>query len=140
MEARNRRIASFIVGGLVFAIALAIGISSFSKSAENTVLVGWIVLGVFGFTLSSCFILDNNVIWDCFTSITEWGFVRMPGLIFELDLDGILWFLTVKLLFWILGMILAIICTVLAFIISAFCSVFVYPFALYKNIVRPNEA
>ena len=66
--------------------------------------------------------------------IFSWGFVTMPGLIFTLDLDGIIWLLTVKLLFWILGFILAALCGILAIVLGLVVSVFVYPFALYKNI------
>ena len=58
----------------------------------------------------------------------------MPGLIFELDLDGIIWFLTVKLIFWILGFILAALCGILAIGLGLVVSLFVYPFAIIKNI------
>jgi hypothetical protein len=71
--------------------------------------------------------------------IFSWGFVRMPGLIFTLDLDGILWLLTVKLLFWILVLILAVICGILAVALGFIVSVFVYPFAIYKNLKHGNE-
>ena len=64
--------------------------------------------------------------------IFSWGFVRMPGLIFTLDLDGIIWLLTVKLLFWLLGILLALLCGVLAVALGSVVSFVVYPFALYK--------
>ena len=72
--------------------------------------------------------------------IFSWGFVRMPGLIFTLDLDGIIWLLTVKLLFWILGILLAILCGGLAIALGLFVSIFVYPFALRKNIVKGENS
>ena len=63
----------------------------------------------------------------------------MPGLIFTLDLDGIIWFLTVKLLFWILGIVLAILCGLLGICVGLAVSVFVYPYALYQNIKHPED-
>ena len=51
---------------------------------------------------------------------------------FTLDLDGIIWLLTVKLLFWILGIVLAILFGVLAIALGGIISIVVYPFALYK--------
>ena len=72
--------------------------------------------------------------------IFSWGFVRMPGVIFELDLDGILWLITVKLLFWILGLILAALAGLLAIALGLALSLVVYPFALYKNIHSGENA
>ena len=66
-------------------------------------------------------------------TVVGWGFVRLPGLIFTLDLDGIIWLLTVKLLFWILGLILSIICFILAITLGYITSLFVYPFAIAKS-------
>ena len=85
------------------------------------------------FTLISCLILDNNFIGEMIAEIFSWGFVTMPGLIFTLDLDGIIWLLSVKLLFWIIELILATACGILAVILGLVLSLFVYPFAIYKN-------
>ena len=41
---------------------------------------------------------------------------RAPGLIFELDLDGILWFIFVKLAFAVIGFILSAVLLLIAFI------------------------
>ena len=51
-----------------------------------------------------------------------------------LDLDGIIWLITVKLLFWVLGFLLATLFGLLAIILGLALSVVVYPFALVKNI------
>ena len=82
----------------------------------------------------SCLILGNNFIGDMILQIFSWGFVRFPGLIFTLDLDGIIWLITVKLLFWVLGFLLATLFGLLAIILGLALSVVVYPFALVKNI------
>ncbi len=129
-----RRIHSFVWGGLAAAIAIIIGIVNFTKSNNSTNLLAWIVFGVLAYTLISCLILDNNFVGDMVLEVFSWGFVKMPGLIFSLDLDGIIWLLTVKLIFWILGFILAALCGILAIGLGLVVSLFVYPFAIIKNI------
>ena len=139
MDGESRRIKSFIIGGILAAIAISIGIGALISAGEVTNLLVWLGIGVMAFTFSSCIVLDNNFIGDVFLGILNWGFVKMPGVIFTLDLDGIVFLLTVKLLFWILGFILAIICGILAFVVASALSVFVYPFAIIKNIRNTHE-
>ena len=124
-----RRIHSFVWGGLAAALFIALGISC--KDIGSTIF--WIVIGVMSFTFVSCLILGNGTVLSILEEINSWAFVSLPGLIFELSLDGIIWLLTVKLLFWILGLILGVICAILSVIVSVVVSVFVYPFSLYKN-------
>ena len=138
MEGTSKRIRSFVIGGIVAAIAIGIGIAVSVESGLVQDFFMWLGIGVLMFTFSSCIVLDNNFVGEVFVSVLEWGFVRMPGVIFTLDLDGIIWLLTVKLLFWLLGFALAILCGILGFIIASVLSVFVYPFALYKNIKHPE--
>ena len=123
----TRRTHSFVWSGIVAAIFFIVALITKDYGF-------YCALAVLGFTLTSCLILDNNFIGDMVLEVFSWGFVRMPGLIFTLDLDGIIWMLTVKLLFWILGIILAILCGILAIALGLILSLFVYPFALIKNI------
>lgn len=138
-SATKRRIWSFIIGGILAAVSIVIGISTMVSGGNTTDLFMWIGIGVAMFTFSSCIVFDNNFVGEVFVGILNWGFVKMPGLIFTLDLDGIIWLITVKLLFWILGIILAILCGLLGFVVASVVSVFVYPFALYNNIKHPDE-
>lgn len=126
-SAAKRRIWSFIIGGILAAASIVIGISTMVSGGNTTDLFMWIGIGVAMFTFSSCIVFDNNFVGEVFVGILNWGFVKMPGLIFTLDLDGIIWLITVKLLFWILGIILAILCGLLGFVIASVVSVFVYP-------------
>lgn len=130
LKARNR---SFWLGGLVAALFVAIAIVGFVNGAATMGIV-FLVIAALGFTFVSCLVLDNNFIGDMVGEIFSWGFVRMPGVIFTLDLDGLLWLLTVKLLFWVLGILLAIVCGLLAVVLGAALSVFVYPYAIIANI------
>lgn len=130
----SRRGHSFLWGGLAAAVFIALGIITFISSQDILDLAFWGVLGILSFTLISSLILANNFMGEMIAEIFSWGFVTMPGLIFELDLDGIIWFLTVKLLFWVLGFALAAVCGIFAIILGLVISPFVYPFAIYKNI------
>ncbi len=130
----TRRIHSLVWSGLAALILIVIGIVTSVNTGDYTNLTFWGILGALAFTLISCLILNNNFVGEMICEIFSWGFVRMPGLIFTLDLDGIIWLLTVKLLFWILGFVLAALCGILAITLGLVVSVFVYPFAIYKNI------
>ena len=96
-----------------------------------------IILPIAAFTLISCWILQNNFIGDLMETITGWG-IRLPGVIFSLDLEGIVWLLTVKLALWILGILGTIFLWALALSIGGALSLFVYPFAIQKNIQHPE--
>ena len=134
----KRRIHSVVWVGLFALVLIGVGIWFSVNSGDFTNLAIFGGIGVLAFTLISCLILSNNFVGDMIAEIFSWGFVTMPGLIFELDLDGIIWLLTVKLLFWILGLALAAAAGLLAIVLGLIVSIFVYPFALGKNIREPN--
>lgn len=134
MEFKISRNRSFIWGGITAAVFFIIGVVSWISSSDASNFGIFTLLALTGFTLVSCLFLDNNFVGDMILEIFSWGFVRMPGVIFTLDLDGIIWLLTVKLLFWVIGIILAVICGILAIVLGLAISVIVYPFALRKNL------
>lgn len=137
VRCRNR---SFIFGGIitavVFAILLGNAISTQADDGVFTTIFGSIMT----FTFASCLLLKNNFVGDLFLTIASWGFVKFPGLIFSLDLDGIIWLLTVKLLFFVLGILLAIFMAFVALIICLLLSIVVYPFALIKSFRHPEKS
>ena len=132
----SRRTHSFIWGSLAAAAVIGFTVSQAVKSGDYSNVALGCGVGIAAFTLVSCLILANNFVGEMLLEIFSWGFVRMPGLIFTLDLDGIIWLLTVKLLFWLLGIALALLCGILAIIAGLAVSLFVYPFAIYKNVVH----
>ena len=135
----SRRTHSFIWGGIAAALLIALGIYQSAQNQSTGSLITFIVLGVIAFAFISCLILDNNVVGEVVVDIWSWGFVKLPGLIFTLDLDGIIWLLTVKLLFWVIGFSLALVCGGISIGLGLLLSVFVYPFALYKSF-HPDES
>ena len=128
----SRRNKSFIWGGVTATALVVLGIATGN-------ILPMIIIALTGFTLVSCLILGNNFVGDMIAEIFSWGFVRFPGLIFTLNLDGIIWLITVKLLFWVLGLLIAILFGILAIALGLLISLVVYPFALVKNIRNGEE-
>ena len=133
-----QRKRSFLWGGILTAVIILITyfISSSSKAGTSTV-IGATVVSVLFFPFISCLFLNNNFIMDLFLTIASWS-VRMPGVIFSLDLDGIIWLLTIKLALWILSALISVAMFLLALSVCLLMSIFVYPFALIKNIKNPE--
>ena len=145
-NARQERISSnnkhliwhFIAG--IAAFLLAFGF--FSIFGANSGDASWFgfgaIVGALLYFMIGCFVLCNNPVYDIWSSIAEWS-IKFPGVIFTLDLDGIIFLIAVKLLFAILGAILSVIVFLLATAIASICAVFVYPFALYNIIKHRDE-
>lgn len=134
-----RRILS-LLGGVAAAVAVLF-IFAFPKGQGGDWGGFWLrmIACIPAFTFVSCLILDNNAAMDILSDILAWSCVRMPGLIISFDFDGLKFFIFMKLLFFVIGVVLGIICGILGVIVSAICSVFIYPYALYKNIKRIDD-
>ena len=79
-------------------------------------------------------ILDNTFINDLWEGIASLGFVKLPGIIFEFSIDGFVFLIAMKILFFIIGLLFSILAFTLATALSLALSLFVYPFALRKNL------
>lgn len=129
---RKKRISKFIrgliIGGIVALILGAISVAAYCSDPSSTSLVGLIVLTVGAFTLTA------QLFWDCFINDFFLFFCRSfkaPfGFIIELDLDGILWFITVKLALWIICGILSILFFLLGLLLSLLLSIITFPFTI----------
>lgn len=139
MEGKKNRLRSFILGGLIAAAVLTLALLVTIPTGDAAIISGGVLVSILSFTLSGCLFLRNNFVGDMVGGIIDWGFIRFPGLIFTLDLDGIIWLLTVKLLFWAIGFIVAFAFLFLAVALGLAVSAFVYPFALRKSILRPDD-
>lgn len=135
---KSRFVKSFWISGIIAVIYLIVAIIICVNNKNISAIFVNLGIGVSIFTCISCIVLDNNFIGGMIVGIMEWGFVRMPGVIFELSLDGLLWLLTVKLLLWILQITIAIIIGLFAIVLGCTLSIIVYPFALVKNIKHPE--
>lgn len=132
-ESIKNRKYSFVFGGLITGLifAIAIGITIGSGGGWWALLAGFISL--LFFPLIGCLFLKNNFVGDMILMVCSWGFIKFPGLIFSLYLDGIVWLLTVKLAFWIIGFMVALAFLGIGIILGLIVSPFVYPFALKQS-------
>lgn len=142
-ESKRHRIHGFIWGTLGGLLALgAMLYATINGMITSVDLVGGIFLSIlFGYALFAlifCAIVDNNFIGELFGNIVGFS-VRLPGLIFELDLEGILWLLTVKLFLFILGVIGSILLFILALVVCGALAIFVFPFALHWTFSNPEK-
>lgn len=86
-----------------------------------------VILGVMLFTFTTQMFWGEAVPECLFFFIKTF---RMPGLIFTLDLDGIIWLITVKLTLSILFAVLSVLIFVFGFFVTLIFSVVAYPFAM----------
>lgn len=135
----KRRLLSFIFGGLFAALCMIVGISNAISGGSATSAVGGIVLGYAGFALISCWLLCNTFVGELMGDIFSWAFVDFPGVIFSLDFDGLVFLIAVKILFFVLGILLALVCGALALVVGAIVSMFVYPYAIVKSFRHPED-
>jgi len=126
---RDTLIKSFVWGGLAGAVLLTIGLVYTFSTETSPVLgvLGSIVAGVAGVTLVSQFFWGEFML-EFFMFFFKT--FRAPLLIFTLDLDGIIWFICVKLLFAILGFLLSATIFLVGLLLSLALSLITFPFAL----------
>lgn len=127
------RIHSFVWAALAALILIIGSISNFVKGNTTYGIVG-LVFSVLVYCLIATLILNNTFIPEMWGEIASWGFVKLPGIIFEFSLDGFIFLIVVKIIFFLLGIFLAIMSIIFATFVALVLSVFVYPFALRKNI------
>ena len=119
------------VGGVAVFITLLIVCIIFVKqvSVAGTILLpllgGYLIFADI-FCLFKC-----DWINDLFIDIASFS-IRMPGIIFSFDSDGIKFLIAMKILFWILGIIIMAGAIVFAILITGICSFFAFPFVVGK--------
>ena len=134
---KAKRIHSFIWPSLLALLFIVMAIISFINGNASTGVFE-IVLALLGFTFLGTMILNNTFIPDLWSEVSSWGFVKMPGIIFSFSLDGFIFLIVIKIIFFIVGMILALLAIIFATALALVLSVFVYPYAIIKNL-KGNE-
>ncbi len=136
--ARRQFWTSFILGLLVTGLILGIGLSQMLPNPNTQHLLILIGSSILAFFLVSCLVLRNNGAWIVLSTVSSWG-IKFPGLIFTLDIDGIVWVILVKGIFGIISIVIGVIMFVLGLAVSGIISIFMYPFALVKNFKNPQD-
>ena len=123
-------------------LALFIVLACFNKEYFAPFFIGGIVLSALLLTFLVCVFLDNTFIGEMWEDVSSWGFSTMPGIIFSLDFDGIIFLITVKVLLAILSFIVAVGATALATALGLILGVFAFPFAIsfHRRDLDANQA
>lgn len=136
-SAKKRRMFSFIFGPLASIIGLIFTFTFWSVMTPELKAIS-LSSSILLFTFISCCILNNNFVGELFLRIATFS-VKLPGLIFTFDLDGCLWFIGMKILFALIGVVLGIMMFLLALTIGEIISLFVYPYAIIMNYKHPEN-
>lgn len=121
-----------VVGIIVFVLTLIGCIANY-----DSVGIGWTIAGplLFGYASTATIycIFTASYISDVFMEVASWS-IRFPGLIFSWDLEGLMWLIAMKLLFFVLGILVSIATFLLAVGLSALLSVFSFiPLLVYNK-------
>ena len=135
---KKRRIKAIVFMSLIMAVAIffailfAIGLT---KNQVPTVLV-MIGIGTFLSIFVGTIILGGTFLGDVWLTVSSWGFVRFPGIIFSASADGIKFLIIMKLLFFFLGIGFVLLAEITATALCMILSLIAFPIALYRNIKK----
>ena len=133
-EGEMREIKKGLVWGAVASVVLGIIflVSTISSKQEIGVIITGAVIGFYGgLAMVSQFIWVNSV-WDVFGFFLRT--LKLPGVIFTLDIEGILFLITVKLLGAILSAIFSVVLFIIGIFVTLIYAMIIFPFALIKEI------
>lgn len=141
---RRRRYLTFsLIVAAIPALALMIyslvslfsGAQEFQAATIPSILITTYVVYAFFFCLFFEDCAVREVMYFFFEKTISW-----PGLIFTFDLDGILWLIGMKLLFWFLGLVFGILMDILGIAIGMLIAPFVAPYVLTKHVHKTRTA
>ena len=125
-----------IAGGIV-ALSVMLGVFLAVPACKEVIhpalAVLYSVLIGYGIFAALYCIISGSYISEVFMDVAGWS-IKMPGLIFTWDLDGIMWLIAMKILFLILGAMLTGLVLALAVSLSALLGSISFPFVLIHNI------
>ena len=126
-----------LIWGIVIGIIALIVVLVFCIANYGSVGLGWTIaaplLGAYALTATIYCIFTMSYISDVFMEVASWS-IRFPGILFTLDLDGILNFIALKILFFVLGIFVGIGTFLLATALSMFLSIFSFiPLLVYNK-------
>lgn len=111
----------------------------FSGQLESESFYVGLGLSYLVFSFLFTYIMDNNFIHGFFWEITSWGFVKLPGVIFSFDIDGLIFLITAKIALFFIGLGISIFAGGIALLISIGLSGLVMPFALIDSFTNPDK-
>ena len=133
-------ITALVIAGIVFTACVVFAATSFTDVSSFLGTIGIISAATYVIIadIFSAFTDEDTFTNDIFACSIK-GF-SMPGLIFEFDLDGIIWFITVKLLLSVLSIALSVIWFILVVTFGSIFAIFTFPFALIRLFSYKKQA
>ena len=118
--------------GIALGVVLAGGFLAFTISSNGFSLPS-VIIAVFILAFGASLTLEDStsrevMLWMCTKSIS------FPGLIWEFSIDGFIWLIAMKLLFWVIGVIAGILFAIIGVILGILVAPFSYPFNLIAYI------
>ena len=133
-------IVSILVGVLVLALFLGLGLWAGDGQKALEIVGVSILAGVLSYMMVFCIMMQNNYVGDTWLSIAKFGCIRLPGIIFTLDLNGVFFLIFVKFLGLILSGIITIVSLIFATFMAIVTSIFVFPFSMYWAYKNPDKS
>lgn len=140
-DALKRRRYGFWFGGLLGAALWVIGIIVAVSAGNMTLLLPFGIIGVLAFMGLFCIIVGESIIGEMGAKVASWSF-HAPGIIFEWSAEGIVDFIVMKIIFWLIGLVVGIFTFCLAVVLVLICSLFAFPYDVVciNREIRKNRA
>ena len=122
---------SIILGVVALAITLILMIVFREKVAVGWIIGAPLIVG-FGLFADIYCMFTGTWVADVFIEISSWS-IRLPGIIFSFDLDGLAFLIVMKILFAIIGFVVGVLTFLFALIFSSVCAIFTFPFVIGKG-------
>lgn len=137
MKAYNRKrrkrhlVLSLCVAGVAAAIFLIVNIINMVNAFQGSLLVGTVIGTYVVFSFICCLFHDcavQDVVLDWMAKSFQ-----APGLITTFDIDGCLWYIGMKLLFWAIGLVFAVVVGIIGITIGLIIAPFVFPYVMNQE-------
>ena len=134
-DEESRKFKKGLLWGILGAVGLAAlnligGLSA--EEVDTWMVIVATVLGAYGGEAMVAQFIWGNSVWDVFGFFLRT--LKLPGVIFTLSLDGLLFLLFVKILGAILSAIVSVLLFIIGFFVTWIYSMIIFPFALIKQI------
>lgn len=136
---RQSEEAATLKKGLLWGILGAIGLGALnligglaSEEVDVWMVIVATILGAYGGEAMVAQFIWGNSVWDVFGFFLRT--LKLPGVIFTLSLDGILFLIFVKILGAILSAIVSVLLFIIGFVVTWIYAMIIFPFALIKQI------
>jgi len=125
------------IAGGVATLAICLGVFIGVEACRNTLGIAGLIflsIGLSYLVFADLYcIISGSYVGEIFEAVAGWS-IRMPGVIFSWDIDGIAWAIAMKIGLAILGFMLGVAVLLLAIGISGIFASVSFPFILIHNI------